>query len=343
MIDTVKAQFFGKFRRDVFKKASEQFDITYRAEKVCSPDEDYQANQRNNISISHRDSGLRFYGNEGGGTINCEVALPKLLWGRNDKVITTQAEVDKAWKSVEVDMIPEFFEDIVPIDGWSYCNFTRVDACWHVQEKPRLVVDLHRHARHPMVRKATEVYGNHAVVFPGVERRLRIYDKGLEQGTKANETCRVELQLRGGGLKKEFGLSESEYLTKLDGPESYRILRDHVMKFQRRMKMYQQDAFEAWKYTKCDSYSELVARTLVEDTRWANGERVYDTWARGKSRMQINRMQRRAHEYVQRFHIFSWADQLPEDPNQTTINFSKGGSDNEPEPQKSLRSPKAKA
>lgn len=343
MIDTVSAQFYGKVRPEVFKKASDQFDVTYSAKKVCSPDEEFQAQQHNSITIQHKESGLRFHAPEGGGNVRIEVALPKLLWGRNDKLITSQAEVNKAWKTVEVDMIPEFFHDIVPLYGWSYCDFTRVDATWHIQERPDTVVHLHRHARHPSIRKETQVFGTHAVVFPGVDRFLRIYDKGKEQGGKENETCRVELQMRKRALKKAFGLQEKEYLTELDGEKCYQTLRDFCMKFQRHMSDTREDAIEEWKYTVTGSFYDFMARSYVERIKWNNGENQFQTWAQGKSRKQISRVMKEAHDYVQSFRIFSWAQQLPENPNQTIMNFQEEGSNHEPKPKKSPRRQKTKA
>ena len=81
--------------------------------------------------------------NQNGGEGSFEGSLPKIIHGENDKLLTSQQEVDKAWKEVEMEMVPRFFKDLAPVHHFQPFSFTRLDAVWHVNERPSVVVNLH--------------------------------------------------------------------------------------------------------------------------------------------------------------------------------------------------------
>ena len=329
MIDTIKARFYGRLRDDILSRSSDDWEITFRGKKEVCQDSEFQPNQENAVTIKHRPTGYRFNMSEQGGEGSFEGSLPKIIHGENDKLLTSQQEVDKAWREVSNEMIPRFFTDLTPFYMWSPFTFTRVDAVWHVKERPSVVVNLHANARHPRVRKPTVQYGNHAVCFPGKERYLRIYDKGKESGTEEDQTCRVELQMRGSALEKEFSDKTTDQLgangiIELDGEKAYQVLRKFCLKFQSQFQSEQTEINfrKGIKYMNTSTLVGILARAQREGTTWENGETIKDSWSRDKHPRTVKRMDRKIRDYEFRWNIFSWEDQLPQDFRQNTMQFT---------------------
>jgi hypothetical protein len=256
----------------------------------------------------HKDTGVRIFVPEHGGFGSIEGSLPRIIHGKNSTVIKSEKEIQSSWATMK-DMCGDFM-DLTPVNDGDMFNITRVDACWHVNHKPSEVLNLHRYAKHPKVRKSSVFYEGESIHFPGTERHLRIYDKGKEQKTRADKICRVELQLRTKALRKEHGLELGEHLQDPNGQMAYDILRRFCWQFQ--------DV----KYSQSPHLLGILARAVAVEQTWNDtGELMYSTWARSKNRATVYRMNKKitAYNLDSQYSTFSWKDQLPSDYRQKTI------------------------
>ena len=308
MIDTIKVECFGKPKSNIRDLAKGGWVLTRYQATDCTVDEQFDRTTDNWV-VQHKETKARLLIPQGGGMIRFEGSLPKLLHGRNSEVITSNAEVDKAWDKMET-MVDRFVCDSVPINYGERFNVRRVDPAWHVDRAPIDVIDLHRFARHPRVRKATQVFDQESVHFPGVERRLRIYDKGKEAKLPcgSNKICRVELQLTKDAVRQEHGLEKGRYLAKVNGEQAYQILRKFCLQFQ------------DIKFTSTGSLVAILSRAQELQQRWSDtDELIVETYLRNRSKWTRNRMMKKILTYQQLQGTFSWNDILPEDHRQAVL------------------------
>ena len=300
MIDTIKAQSYGRLREDWESKIGNEWRATYHSREEVVQDQDFQAAPVRTILFQHLESGLRFRANELGGVYDMECSLPKVLEGRNDHVIRSQTEVAKGWDYID-QMGDRFFE------RQNEYNITRMDCCWQVDRKPSEVLNLHRWTKHPQVKKSTTVYEGESVHFPGRDRHLRIYDKGKEQKTTPDQVTRVELQLRGAALRTDLGYEVGDTILEPDGEKAYHALRRFCWKI------------ADTKFSTTGSLPEVLARAIHEDTRWQDGTSLWQTYAAKKNRSTVLRMQRKIKAVIELHGTFSWKDHLPKDHRQAVL------------------------
>lgn len=153
-----------------------------------------------------------------------EVSLPKVLFGHNGRLLSSQDEIDSAFR--RVDRILDRFST-----GSNHGReFSRVDLVWQFKGDPKVFANAHRDSRHPMIHRSAIDYGGNQLVWQGSKLRIGMYDKVLEQTRKrTGDVMRVEIQLRGDRLRKVFGLTTA--MTHLDFLESYRTYRSIIRKF----------------------------------------------------------------------------------------------------------------
>ena len=308
MIDTLKAQFHGVLKKDWEKNIPTSFEFKRLTNEQLTPDEEQTFTTNQSISMIHKASGARIFVPEMGGFGSIEASLPKMMHGENSHIIKSEKEIQDTWATMK-DMCGDFM-DLSPVNNGDMFNITRVDACWHVNGKPSDVLNLHRYAKHPKVRKSSVFYEGESIHFPGTERHLRIYDKGKEQRKTPDTICRVELQLRTKALRKEHGLELGEHLQDPNGEMAYDILRRFCWQFQ--------DV----KYSQSPHLLGILARAVALEQTWNDtDEFIYETWKRDKSRSSVHRMNKKitAYNLDSQYSTFSWKDQLPSDHRQETM------------------------
>lgn len=82
---------------------------------------------------------------------------------------------------------------------------SRLDVVGQFIINPRDVITAHRECSHPAIRKGKVYYEGESLAFRGKERLCRMYDKIKEATGKPGTVTRVEWQLRGDSLRRDFG------------------------------------------------------------------------------------------------------------------------------------------
>lgn len=137
----------------------------------------------------------------------------------------------------------------------------RIDLALNLALPPRIILALHRNARHPRIRRETQAYFNlspedrkvkpshrfedlNTIRWQGTTKVITLYDKWREISAKrrpANspedpslESLRVEIQLRGHKrIAAAFGVDDGTRLTldRLDFAHCYRVFRELLLEF----------------------------------------------------------------------------------------------------------------
>ena len=157
-----------------------------------------------------------------------EVSLPKLLFGTNSKLISTQQELDNALQQVDL-LLEEFVEPATHPR-----IFKRVDLVWHFEARsPQNFFFAHQHCNHPEIKKCVAVYRNHHVVtgveWQGDRMKIKMYDKTNREVSLPRQVVRVEIELRGEKLKNK--LENGRIVDSLTLKDCYECYRATLRKF----------------------------------------------------------------------------------------------------------------
>lgn len=285
MIDTVR-MFFPHERLPIIPH---DWDfISHHSDKVRP---DGTVSRREGFKYEHRSTGLRATGDEN--EIKwIEVSLPRLLFGHNGRLITSQKEIDLAMR-----MVSRLLKEI-GVQQTALRYFTRVDLVWQFQGDPAAFIAAHRNCKHRSIRKEAGSFDNNSLFWQGSQMRVSMYDKVLEQTAKRGDVVRVEVQLRGKRLKSELSDDEYSNVTGLSFHDCYQAYRRILL------------GFRPAGLPKVGTVAELLA--LADRHGWtANGVRAFDLWARGKSAKQISRVRQQMDALRPEVHQIDWNKLLP--------------------------------
>lgn len=205
----------------------------------------------------------------------------------------------------------------------------RLDLALTLHASP-LLLDLHRHAVHPMVRREKELFYNHGksvrteepmsslrtVRFGGVNTTIQLYDKlhqihhkrGVAHDERAH-AVRVEVQLKGAEhIAKAFGFKNRGFITlaDLNLKACYGVYRNILLRFENVAKV---PSFEP------DTASFLAILEHCPDTwRFLGGLEPLDWYrqAKGLSDKHFRALRREVSLLQLGLAQFRWADLLPE-------------------------------
>ena len=253
-----------------------------------------------------------------------ECSAARRLYGTNGIQLKNEDEVHRARAALLHDT--RYFIASLTEEELQVC---RIDLALTLHVSP-ILLDLHRHATHPMVRREKELYNNHGKVvrtedpmsslqtvrFHGVNTIIQLYDKPNEVRQKKGEAqeershaVRVEVQLKGTKhIAKQFGWKEREFMTlaDLELATCYRVFRDILLRFQNiaRTPSFQPNtaSFVAILENYPVTWRHLGGMEPLDWVRRSKGlsDKHFKELRREVSRLQLG---------LQSFH---WADLLPE-------------------------------
>jgi hypothetical protein len=242
--------------------------------------------------LTHVATGLFASGHESS-IRKVSLSLPNLLFGRNGRLITSQAQLDQAL-AMAADIMSQIGKPRGGIE-----RFTRVDLVWHFEIDPRSAILAHRHARHPRIRANAGEYDGQSLYWRGSGLRIRMYDKELEMIRTRGGILRVECQLQG-RLLDDLLPDGAIKLNHLDFTKAYQVYRQLVL------------GFQPASLPGTSDIATLLATAEAERSR-CSGVSIFDLWARDKSPEHVRRVQRQMAALRPEYFSIDWAQLLPVD------------------------------
>ncbi len=202
--------------------------------------------------LVHVATGLRASLNDGYLT-RIEVLFPRLLPLRPEYQCRYESDMAFRWENMY-----DILDTLAPRMRDRALTITRVDLALTMHLDPRRILALHRNARHPMIRRETELYYNdrpgrqrrgqvpyhmdtlNSVVFNGTETRITLYDKVAQVCKHRSEVpeprtgLRVEVQLKHAKrIGRAFGKQKGATITVADLTlaNCYSVYRDILTRF----------------------------------------------------------------------------------------------------------------
>jgi hypothetical protein len=239
--------------------------------------------------LTHRLSGLRGWGTET--TLQYfEVSLPRILFGHNGCLLTTQDKIDEAMDKVfqVLDQIGDF--DHLP-------EFRKVDLVWQFEFDPNLFLAAHNHARHRRIKRDVVKYEGGSLMWRGSNLSVCMYDKTLEMLKQPGKIVRVEARLQTRALKKYLGPDRQ---AGLDFHECYNAYRNILL------------GFCPSSVPKFSGLAEYLA--IGNRQKWAaNGLSAFEIYALELGDRQKRRLQKQISQARKHVFQFDWPHLLPPD------------------------------
>lgn len=200
------------------------------------------------VSLTHRLSKLRFLMRPGGHIFKVTGSMPRLRGHLTNGINLKGPEDLETVRCVIMSRLKE-------IAGIDYATppaltLTRLDLTLNLKMPPGLILAMHRHARHPMIRRESKAYYDEhsdsmravkSIVLPGTNTRICLYDKkdeiykrGRRGPAHHSEATRVEIQLRKAGhIAKQMPWINRRVieLSDLRFDDGYRAFRDIMVQF----------------------------------------------------------------------------------------------------------------
>jgi len=155
-----------------------------------------------------------------------EVSLPRLLFGTNRKLITSQRQITNA-----LDKADQIIRQVAKPSS-HIRRFSRVDLVWHFYGSPAKFFFAHREADHPEIDKRMSAHRNKrrqtGITWAGERMRINMYDKTDRRRSFPLWIVRVEVQLHTAKLREKF---QDNPVSALSFCKCYQIYRSVVIKF----------------------------------------------------------------------------------------------------------------
>lgn len=279
---------------------------------------------RNNIRAYNKERKQTVFIDDDGYLNRLECSAATRLFGTNGIQLKTDDDVHRARAALLHDA--RYFIKKLGEEDLKIC---RLDLALTLHTDP-ILLDLHRHATHPLVRREKELYHNigkpvrteepmsslRTVRFRGVNTIIHFYDKLAEACQKdgkmpgeQSHAVRIEIQLKGAKhIAKQFGWKEREFITlaDLELETCYQVYRSILLRFEKIAKI---PKFKP-------SMASFVAILENYPMTWSHlgGMEPLD-WIR-RSKELSDKRYRELRRDVSRLRLdlasFHWADLLPE-------------------------------
>ncbi|MBL9151863.1 MAG: hypothetical protein JNK37_05245 [Verrucomicrobiales bacterium] len=286
--------------------------------------------ETSSTSFTHDGSGLRVNASEYD-KHSAEVSLPRLLHGDNGMLLKSPDEFRAAIDCL-IGLLRVFHPSIEP----AHLELHRIDLSLNLTVDPTVILPLHRHARHPRIRREVEEYHNpdsnrrrpephsvfqlNTVRLAGTKTTICLYDKSAERmarrrrashliDTPLPRCLRVEIQLRGRRhVSTLLGGLEIDALTldRLDFGACYRAFRNIMVEF---------DPVGYFPRFEANLPNLLAILLLHPETQASLGGINPLEWYRLVNQVndrQFREMRRRVHQAELLLSEFRWSDVLPE-------------------------------
>ena len=223
-----------------------------------------------------------------------EASLPRILFGTNERLIASQAEITAGLEQIA---------KVTSVFGspTSYREYTRVDLVWHFPGTIRTFISSHRNCRHRRIRSSDCVYDDQSIQWGAKksEVKIRMYDKRRKELQKLGGVVRVEVQLRGKALIDYLG--NGRRVERLTFEQCYAAYRRVLLDF------HQEPTPLGTKW-----HLPVVFATAAQQGWLVNGEQLFDYWARGKNPTTVRRMGKKVASLRPQFFDIDWEKLLPE-------------------------------
>lgn len=257
---------------------------------------------KNSFTFDDPVTGYHGYGEHGELRYH-RASLPRLLHGRNGKLLNSQVEVDAAMNLLQ--------QKAAEICNFNYDvdHFTRVDLVWQFRGDAADFILAHRNTRHPRIRRGPSFYEARSMAFTGSELRIAMYDKTLERHKQNGDVVRVEVQLRGRVLKELLG--NGDRVTRLDLNTCYQAYRGIML------------GFQPSPITEVSSIAQFLA--LGEREGWqAGGIPAFDLYAKNLCPKQVFRLKRDMAACRAEVFKLDWSQLLPADGPPAVVEVGEG-------------------
>lgn len=190
--------------------------------------------------VKHDLLGIRLFVQAGSGiVVRVEADLPKLLFGHNGRLITTQAQLDCAFARLRqalqtVCQLASPHRGYHPGDlaGDTATHCTRIDLAWQFDLAPAFVFLALRNAKHTEIHKRKGEWQDETLVFPGTKLRISIYDKKRKERARCeHNVLRFEVQLHDDKIDRHFGVPKNGVLQRLLIDTAYAAYRNVFLGF----------------------------------------------------------------------------------------------------------------
>jgi hypothetical protein len=288
MVDTVRVEYFGKWRAETPDGWSK------RESRQTANGEDGKPIEKQGRMMVHQGTDFRIGGDTEYATW-VEVSLPKLLFGNNGIMIRTQAQLDEAVRkamALAAVVSEPMLQGINP-------RCTRLDLVAQFLIEPSDFMLAHRETNHPRIRGRKSHYEGESLHFVGKERHCRIYDKVKEMQGKPGHVTRVEWQLRGNALRHDMRRDFVAFCH-LSIEDCYDAYRRLCMEFEPRS------------LPACSDLYDLLAAG-IRDGATVGGVPLFDSWARGKHSKTVRRVRREIAKRRAEVFKIDWKKMLPDD------------------------------
>lgn len=171
--------------------------------------------------LFHQRTGLNVHFIKRGQAV-IQASLPRLLYGTNARLITTQPEIERALRLADKLLLEVAVEQVAITKR----RFLRADLVWQVRGDIDDFIAAHHHLPHPgKIRgdRKSVVYYRETILWPGGECSLSMYDKLKEMRKGRGEIVRIELRLQNGTLRR--AMRSGDFLGKLSLPKCYQAFR----------------------------------------------------------------------------------------------------------------------
>jgi hypothetical protein len=222
-----------------------------------------------------------------------EASLPRVLFGHNGKLIQSQFDIEAALAKLD-----SRIEEITcrPLCGRI---FSRIDLVWQFEGDAQSFLIAHKNCLLPGIRKVPSIYPSESLFWRGSQLKCRMYDKSKQQTGKPGSVVRVEFQLQGQKLKKEFN-GNLLPVSSLNFDQSYAVYRRLVLGFCPNISI------------KPCKVAEFLKIGLLAGWQY-EGADCFELWTRGMSRQRRNQLSREIASARPEIFKIDWQSILPND------------------------------
>lgn len=329
MIDTIRLNCDIPLRQGAYKELrnNRKSGWTFRSSAIHYTQDD---TDRTKLFGIHAHNDLRVGIGDKENLLWVEVSLPRLCGDPNGVLLKTPQDLSAA---ISI-LLPEL-QALKMRARLQSKQFTvaRIDLVLNLPIPPKLLLPIHKHARHPKIRRETAWYFNqdperrgrevpcteislNSVVFNGAHTRISMYNKRAQvRAGKLNTHAAPQAQ----GTRVEIKLTEKKHIAKLFGYEDqdelllsqlrfddcYRVYRDLLLQFPDVGKM-------PLGKPKLENLLALLASHPVPHPA-LGGVEVLDWYRHCHSEKSFMKMRCNVAKLMPGLMQFHWPDHLPED------------------------------
>ncbi len=275
-----------------------------------------QSSSISRLHARHEGLGITMFGKGTQFDVTHVDSLPKILFGHNGRLISSNDEIYAALRMVDEAI------HLIAVLGQRHSEFTRVDLVWQFPIPFSLLETTHKYRRQPHAKKDPVLHPGESIEIPLDGQRINLYDKvrhlrSKRQGeiSDGQSVSRCEIQLRAKRLKKYFGSGDG-LLRSLDIDTCYQIYRSILLEVF-------PDPVEVYSLECLADLSTSKRNILLLAMLAAENHEIYQPYLNAQSPSNKRLIRKKVAAVIPGIekHPFRWSDHLPENcvPTQTEV------------------------